>query len=491
VNAPAGLRWAALVVASLALLAPCARAGAPQPCRLAGLAHEVSCGSVLRPLDPARPDGPRIEVHYVVVPALARRKLPDPVFLLAGGPGQSAIGLAPSLMGVFARLNNRRDIVFVDQRGTGRSAPLECDDDGRTATLAEQGDVEAQLRRLDQCRERLASLPYVRGPANLAFFTTTLAMRDLDAVRAQLGATRINLVGASYGTRAALEYQRLFPQSVRRSVLDGVAPPDMNLPAAAGPDASAALEALFADCAAEPACTQAWPTLPADWAALRQSLPRTITLTDVRSGRPQKLVLTREMLLGAVRGPLYAPALAAGLPAAIHAAAQGRFEALAGLAALLVPRRGQRVATGMHFAVVCSEDAPRPAAASDAASGDFGSGLALQYQRACATWPRAVVPEAFYRIGPSATPVLLFSGGLDPATPPRHGARVAAALGPNARHVLVPRGGHGLLATGCVPDLVFRFIDAADDATQALDVGCITAIPRPPVFVPPDAEAAR
>ena len=180
-------------------------------CRVAGLAHEVRCGSVRRPLDPQQPAGVQIDVAYVVVPALARRKRPDPVFVLAGGPGQSAIAIAPQVMPLLARLNNRRDIVFVDQRGTGRSAPLECDDASREP-LSDQTDPERQLARLAQCRAELERLPHVAGPSGLRFYTTTIAMQDLDAVRRALGVERIDLVGASYGTRAALEYLRQFPR---------------------------------------------------------------------------------------------------------------------------------------------------------------------------------------------------------------------------------------------------------------------------------------
>ena len=136
----------ALLTAAL-LWAGAAQAQALTDCRVPGIRNSVQCGVVQRALDPARPDGPKIDVHYVVVPAMARRKLPDPVFLLAGGPGQSAIGVAPQTLPLFGRLNNRRDIVFVDQRGTGRSAPLNCADSGRE-TMADQLDPQRQIERL-------------------------------------------------------------------------------------------------------------------------------------------------------------------------------------------------------------------------------------------------------------------------------------------------------------------------------------------------------
>lgn len=478
----------AALAALLGVAAVPARAAdeATTPCRVAGLRNEVRCGQVRRPLDPARPAGPQIDVHYVVVPAMARRKLPDPVFLLAGGPGQSAITLAGSVMPLFQRLNNRRDIVFVDQRGTGRSAPLDCEDESkREAALADEADPARQFARMAACRDRLATRAPLTAPADLGFFTTTLAMQDLDAVRAQLGAPRINLLGASYGTRAALEYQRQFPDRLRRSVLDGVAPADMVLPVSFSTDGQQAFDALLAACEAEAGCTRAHPTLRADWKALLAGLPREVSAAHPLTGRIERFTLTREMVLGAVRGTLYAPWIAAALPTALHEAAQGRVDGLVGLGGLLGARKGMGLAMGMHFSVVCAEDVPRMAQATDPPGADFGRTLGTLYERVCATWPRGAVPEAFYRLSASATPVLLLSGGLDPITPPRHADRVARALGAQARSVVVPNAGHGVMGVGCARDLIQRFIDAADDEVAlALDTTCLVAVPRPPAFVP-------
>ncbi|MDE2625856.1 MAG: alpha/beta hydrolase [Burkholderiales bacterium] len=469
--------------------ASAAGAGPLTECRVPGLRNSVQCGVVQRALDPAHPDGTRIDVHYVVVPAMARRKLPDPVFLLAGGPGQSAIGVAAQVMGLFSRLNNRRDIVFVDQRGTGRSAPLQCAD-AKRESLAEQADPEAQVRLLMQCQADLRKLPYIKAPSDLGFFTTTIAMGDLDAVRRQLGAQQIDLVGISYGTRAALEYMRQFPQAVRRSVLDAVAPPDMVLPTSISTDSQAALDALFAACDGEAVCRRTYPTLRADWAGLLAGLPRPVTANHPLSGVPERFTMTRDMVLGAVRGALYTPATAAALPAAITEAAAGRYDALVGMGGLLGSRNGVPLAMGMHFSVVCAEDAPRMDRATDAPGADFGTGFATLYRRVCARWPRGAVPAAFYTVPASRTPTLLFSGGLDPATPPRHGARVARALGAAARQVIVPNAGHGVLAIGCARDLLYRFIDAAEDRdASAIDASCVEGIPRPGVFVPIGAPA--
>jgi len=464
------------------------------PCRIEGLANEVQCGFVKRPLDPARPTGVQIEVHYVVVPALARNKQPDAVLLLAGGPGQSAISIAASVLPRLSRLNNRRDLVFVDQRGTGKSAPLECPDETRLP-LAEALDAPKQLARLQACQAQLTKLPYAAS-GDLRFFTTTIAMQDMDAVRAALAVPQWNLVGASYGTRAALEYLRQFPTKVRRTVLDGVAPPDMVLPASFSVDGQAALDAVFAACDkaadsdADSDCSQRFPTLRADWQALLKSLPREVSLTHPLTGAPERFTLSRDTLLRSVRTPLYVPAFAAALPAAIHtAAATGRFEGLLGLAGALSSGKRMKLAMGMHFSVVCAEDVPRLGLLKPEASTDFGTTDADLYRAACKTWPRGEVPPAFYTVAPATTPVLLLSGGADPATPPRHGERVAQALGPKAQHIVVPQAGHGVMGVSCMRDVLFRFIDAKTDA-QALpqDAACATKIPRPPAFVTPQVQ---
>ena len=479
---------AALVSAGAAFTAQASEAPLTE-CHVAGIRHAVQCGVVPRALDPARPAGTSIDVHYIVVPAMARRKLPDPVFVLAGGPGQSAIGIAAGTLPLFSRLNNRRDVVFVDQRGTGRSAPLDCADP-KHEPLAEQADPNRQFEQLMACKAALLKLPYIRSPDDLGLFTTTIAVQDLDAVRRQLGAARINLVGVSYGTRAALEYMRQFPSAVRRSVLDAVAPPDMALPASFSTDGQAAWDALLRACEGDPVCHRRYPALRADWATLLKSLPKPASAAHPLTGATERFTLTREMVLGAVRAALYAPAVAAALPAAITAAAGGRYDGLVGVGALLSSRKGSQPAIGMHFSVVCAEDVPRltepeRTAPANPPGADFGSDQAMLYRRVCAGWPRGKVPAAFYQVPPSLAPALLFSGGLDPATPPRHGERMAKALGPTARHVVVPNAGHGVMSIGCASDVIYRFIDAAQDRdATTVDAACLDTIPRPPVFQP-------
>ena len=459
-------------------------------CRIPGVRGGVLCGAVDRALDPDRPDGPRIRVEFVVVPALARNKLPDPVFMLAGGPGQSAISLIPQVMPLFSRLQNRRDIVFVDQRGTGRSAPLACQDP-EDETLAEQSEPDRQQRLIAACKSELLKRPYLQAESDLGFFSTWIAVRDLDAVRAALGADRIDLVGGSYGTRVGLEYLRQFPTRARRSVLDGVAPPDMVLPASFSTDNASAWRALVASCAASPACAAAHPRLDERFTALLAALPRAVAARHPLTGREERFVLTRDMVLSAVLGALYSPALASALPEAVDAAARGDLAPLIGISATATSRKSTRLALGMHLSVVCAEDVPRLDAAADRPGADFGDTTARQYRRQCAQWPRGPVPAAFYSMPPARSPVLLTSGGADPVTPPRHAERAARALGPMAKQIVVANAGHGVMSIGCMRDVVFRFIDAATDAQAlAVDASCAGAIPRPPAFVSVGAATA-
>lgn len=470
-----------------ALSAATAQAATPlKPCRIDGIPNELQCGSLQRPLDPARPDGVKVDIHYLVVPAMARNKQPDAVLMLAGGPGQSAIAVAARVLPRLSRLNNRRDLVFIDQRGTGKSAPLNCPDETQLP-ITEQLDTAAQMKRLDACRVTLEKLPY----GDLRFFTTTIAMQDMEAVRQALGVPQWNLVGGSYGTRAALEYLRQFPTEVRRTVIDGVAPPDMVLPASFSPDTQAALDKLIA------AHAKTHPALRADWQKLLASLPREVTVAQPLTGRPERFTVDRELLLRAVRPPLYQPALAAALPAAIHAAAaEGRFEGLFGLTTAFAGGKGMELAAGMHFSVMCAEDVPRLPTATDKPGEDYRTVDADMYARVCKTWPRGEVPAAFYTLPPAPSPVLVLSGGADPATPARHGERVAKALAvghpERVQHVVVPEAGHGVIAVGCVRDLMFRFIDAKTDAAALpQDAACATRIPRPPAFQPVQGKAAQ
>lgn len=484
------MRSAVVLLASIfavQLLASCRSSttdlAALEPCRIAGIEREIRCGVVRMPEDPDSPSGRSVEVHFGVVPAVARNKQPDPIFVFAGGPGQAATRVARQVMPVLAELNARRDLVLIDQRGTGRSNPLECDVDEGSLTSALE--PEQQIARLGPCLKALK--------ADLRQYSTWIAVRDVEAIRAQLGAEKINVWGASYGTRAALEYMRQYPDRVRTAVLDGVAPPDMVLPISFALDADAALKSLGEACAGDERCRTRYPDFDRRIAVLLKRAENGIELRVPHplSGSVESLRLDRKMLASLLRVPLYVPQLASLLPYALAEAASERadFTALIALSAALSSGVSENFAVGMHFAVICAEDVPRidTVAIDTASETRFGSSFAELYQQACRLVPARAVPPEFYSVPPSKVPVLIFSGGLDPATPPRHGDAVARRLG-NAKHLIAPNLGHGISAQGCAPMLVSRFV--RDASFERADGECLARIPAPSFFAPIDASLA-
>lgn len=446
-----------------------------KPCRIDSFPQEVKCGQVQRPLDPTKPNGKKIDVHYVVLPSQDRNKLPDAVFLLAGGPGQSAVAAASFGETVLGKLNRRRDLVFVDQRGTGKSAPLHC------AELEESNkilDKEATLKLVQSCQQNLQKLPY----GDLQFFSTSIAVQDLEAVRLAQNYGPINLVGASYGTRVGLEFLRQFPQSVRRLVIDGVVPPDLSLLAS---DAKPALEGVFADCLKNIRCNTAYPDLAGSWKRLLGSTPRQFTFTHPRLGNSMSAQIGRDDLISMVFKGLYAPSTTAVLPYAITQAEKGKLDPLLTMSGSFNQAGPGGLVMGMHYSVWCGEAYANPRAV--AVKGDeFTEVMGSMYDKICANWPRAEIPKEFFTTPNSKSPVLLLSGGIDPVTPTRNGDQIAKALGSKARHINIDNAGHGLLMQGCVREVVDKFLGAKNDEDALkVDATCVRQIPRPLVWLPP------
>ena len=474
---------AAIACAALFLLTGgCQRESAPEatlalvPCRPEGFAEEVRCGALARPEDPAAPNGRQLQLQVTVLPARASHPRPDPLYVIAGGPGQSARGVAPLLGRFFSLVRKQRDVVLVDQRGTGGSNPLACADLGGELPIAARlrRDEALEAREIDGCRADL------ERKADLRFYGTAQAIDDLDAVRAALGHAQINLWGTSYGTRVALAYLGRHEARVRSATLDAVVPPDVRLPEAMGQGAADALQKTFDDCAARPACAAAFPDLAARFRALVERLetsPLEATAPDPRTGAPHAVSLTAEALTSTVRNLLYDPDLAALLPLTLTSLERGDARGFLAQADALTRATGD-VSEGMHLCVFCGEDFAR--AGEAAAHGLFGRQVAASYAQACARWPRGEAPEWLFEPVRSGVPVLILSGALDPVTPPAFGERVLATLS-NARHVVAPGLSHGLTARDYTAKVVAHFIDKP--LPGALDVACIEATARPPFFL--------
>lgn len=445
-------------------------------CRLPGMDVPARCGTHEVWEDRAAQSGRRITLRIAVVPARLRAREPDPIVVIAGGPGQGAVSLAAQVLPLFSRLNDARDIVFLDQRGTGKSNPLDCQDEGQqTQSLFEDALPE---RLVTRC---LASLD-----ADPRLYVTPIAMEDLDEVRAALGYDKVNLWGGSYGTRAALEYVRRHGDHVRSMVLDGVAPATMKLPLSFVPDGDAALGNLINACEGEAPCKKAYPDLRVMITSLRGQLrrkPSRTTIQDPRTGDRTTIQVNENVFLTALFRPLYVAELASLVPLGVAAATSGDFNPMLAQNLELADDIAENLSIGMHLSVICAEDIPRITQEDldRLGSSFFGRSLVDDFVRACGMWPRGNLPEDYYSPVRSDVPALILSGGIDPATPPRHGDLVAATL-PNARHFVAPALGHGVSLHGCAPRLIENFIRAASAAE--LDGKCLQRIPRP-LFVMP------
>jgi len=438
------------------------------PCRLKGLSAPANCGTLSVAEDRSVPGGRRIALRVAVVPASLRPAAPDPLFVLVGGPGQAATEAGAPLAQILLEVRRHRDIVLVDQRGTGASNPLDCvlhDPDDMAAAL----DDPVPLGVLAKC---------VKGwDADTRRYRTTDAADDLEAVREALGYPQIDLWGASYGTRLALEYLRRHGEHARAVVLDGVAPAGMVLPLAAAKDGQAALERILDDAAEE------FPTLRAELEQLLALPPRQLTVAHPRTGVAQTLTVDRDDIAALIRGALYSPELTSILPLAIRRALAGDLGTFAAISVAMSAGVEEGLSLGLMLAVICAEDVPRikPGDLQKAVQGTiFGPDLVQPMVDACSVVPTEPVPQSLDKPVVSDVPTLILSGGADPATPPHWGERAASGLS-RARHVQVEEMAHGLTVRGCVPDLVADFLVAGSG--DELDVGCADKIRRPPFFV--------
>jgi pimeloyl-ACP methyl ester carboxylesterase len=448
-----------------------------EPCPSDRGLDDALCGTLRVHEDRDAKAGRTIDLSIVVLPAHEHGAHADPLFFLAGGPGQGAASLASRLQPMLAGVQRERDIVLVDQRGTGRSGPLDCEDEGRD-TLTELAETEEQsLARLRRCLEKLDADPRL--------YTTSIAMDDLDEVRAHLGYETINLYGVSYGTRAALAYLRQHERRVRSVVLDGVAPTFMGLPRSFGRDGQRALDALVAACDADATCKEKHPRLGERIAALVRALdtdPREIELVHPRTAERVKIRVDARIFVHVLYSALYAPLVGALLPEVIAKAESGQFESLFALALANEGAAG-KLQIGMQLSVVCAEDATLPKAELPGAkSAVFGERLLDTLMRACEFWPRGELPPGYHDQVRSSVPTLVLSGELDPVTPPSWGEAVLSGL-ERSRHVVLRSSGHGAMTTACGRKLVRDFV--AQGSADALDATCADTITRPPFFAGP------
>jgi pimeloyl-ACP methyl ester carboxylesterase len=450
------------------------------PCTADDMPVDAYCGTLKVYENRDTSQGRQIDLNIVVLPALSADPKPDPFFFLAGGPGQGAAQMAKGIREAFRQIVIDRDIVLVDQRGTGKSNPLNClhEEDDSLKAFAEP--EQTSFARLRKCMDGY--------DADLRLYTTPIAMDDLDDVRAHLGYDKVNVYGGSYGTRAALVYLRRHGDHVRTAVLDGVAPTNMRLPLFAPRDVQRAFDRLVADCEADTACNTAYPNLRARARALMARLeqdPPLVPVTHPRTGERGELRMTARLVASVLTATLYQPLAASLIPALIARAEQNDFQNMLALATMNDTGAPLNMSIGMQLSVLCAEDSPHitPEDARKEAEGTlFGLHVMRLQREACTFWPRGTVDAAFYDPVQSDVPVLILSGDIDPVTPPVWGEQIAKTL-PNATHVVMPGTGHTAGGTGCGRRLIKAFVDAGTAAN--LDTSCVSTISRPPYFVTP------
>jgi len=451
-----------VVVAAMAFLAGCGdqtarrRGLALAECRLPNLPTLAQCGEIEVPEDRSKPDGRKIRIFVAVLPANTLTPKPDPLLILAGGPGQAASTLAPFA----SRLNEirrARDVVLIDQRGAGRSTPLTC----AAFKPREDDALETDpVPRAKACAEELRA----QG-VDAAQYTTTAWIADLEAMRDALGYAQWNLWGGSYGTRVAQEYLRRHPDRIRTVTLDAVVPPAMISTLDVWRTRQATYDAVLRSCAGLPACNSRHPDPSALLAAIATTLGpdgRDIDAVDPRTGKAMRLHLDFDGVLALLQPLLYAPESSSLLPEMLALAAAGDFGPLLAATQSTNTNLAEQLNAALHFSVTCAEDVPRitPDTRAAALAGLPTRGIADNVIKACDVWPRGSVPADFAQPVVSDRPVLLFSGAMDPVTPPAYGALVAKTLA-NSKHIVASGYGHIVSPNVCGPRLVASFVDEA------------------------------
>ncbi len=436
---------------------------------------DARCATLAVPLDRGDPGGETIDLFVAVVEALTEQPAPDPLVVIAGGPGEAATRFFATAETAFARILRSRDVVLVDQRGTGQSAPLNCGNAADELLLSGAADPTTLVDAGVAC---LGSLDH-----DPRFFTTSTAVADLEEVRDALGYDALNLYGISYGSRVAQHYLRRFPGRTRSVILDGVLPPGLAL----GPDVAlrsqAALDALFERCEGSPECRDVFPDLRQHFEAVLERLrdaPVELSFEHPRTGATVDIVVDRMLVAGVVRLLVYSPRTASLLPVLIDAAHAGDYRGFA-TQALLVSEAMEGLSVGLNYAVVCTEDMPYAGRVDLAEQAETYVGTAFVEVTAavCEHWPRGVLDDDLRDPLASDKPVLMLSGELDPITPPAYADQAAAGFA-NAVQVVGQGQGHGMLMVGCVPRLMAEFVETAKPGS--LDLDCVERIRPFPLF---------
>ncbi|WP_165357265.1 alpha/beta fold hydrolase [Sphingosinicella sp. CPCC 101087] len=459
-------------------LAPClVAAESPDRQAPAEESHPARCGTFLVPENRSGEGDRMLPLRVVVLPSRTAQAR-EPVYILAGGPGQAASESASGY--ALARYRDDRDVVLMDVRGTGEGHRLDCRLGGSDEDLqAWLEPLFAEGALYARCRAELERI------ADLTQYTTENAMRDLDELREALGHERIALDGGSYGTRAALVYIRLFPQRVHAAILASLVPVENRAPLFHAAAAQRGFDLVADQCAAEPACRAAFPDVRGDLLAVLERLRKAPATVEVRhpvTDVPERISLGAAAFADALRVMLYSAQTGRRVPLLLSRARAGDLAPFAETA--LTHSRGmtRSIRLGLLLAFTCSEDVwrIRPEEVARETAGSFiGASRVLGQMAACDGWPRGAVGDDYYRPLRADVPALLVSGAIDPVTPPSWGEVARRSL-PNSLHLVMP-GAH-VPWSECVDAIAAAFLRAG--RVEGLDTGCVQAERLPPFELP-------
>ncbi|HSL46966.1 MAG TPA: alpha/beta fold hydrolase [Anaerolineales bacterium] len=450
----------------LVLLPSCAQLNQPlklTPCTIAG--QSAQCGSLPVYENRDTRTGRMIDLKVAVIKSTGPQPAKDPVFLLSGGPGVAATEDTGNIQLVLY-IQNHRDVVLVDQRGTGGpnqvTAPTTPDWSGLSPSEVEKayaGWIKEQLPKLD---------------IDMRYYTTSVAMDDLDEVRQALGYEQINLFGASYGATAAQYYLRQHEQHVRSVVLVSGSLGNIPIWERQVANAQHALDATFSRCESDPACHAAFPEVRTEFAALLERLGEEPIVIEWEGGT---LTLTRDLFAAKVEDMTRDAGRAAALPRLIH-----RAYALDDWQTFGNASWGDWTDLLMGYSIQCNEKwaAFSPEDVSRLGQDSYLLGWNLfranKYALVCKYLPKGITPEGDSGQPGSQVPVLLFNGELDPLDPP---ANVAGSekTWPNSLALTLPSRGHSIsdyTTAACILRITGKFIEAA--SVQNLPTECLQDI---------------
>lgn len=427
---------------------------------------DVVCGRYRVFEDREQADGRAIDLAFVLAKAFdADSAHTDAVTFFFGGPGASSIVLAPGNINSYRgrQLRQHRDLLFLDFRGVGQSAPLYCDVPYPRGIASRFGTL-FPVDHAEACRDKLVQ------STDLAQYHTAANMDDLDELRQWLGYEALNLVGGSYGTREIQVYLRRHPESARVAVLNGVSPIFETSYIKHAVRLQQALDTFVAECELDEQCSERFPNFAEQ---LQSTLQRTQVDPPAVKAEGVDVVFGPGEFGYALRGLLYGRA--DDIPKLIEDATKGNWQPLVdyyiertnwvGAGSGLVP-------SGMHFSVLCAEDIVRVSRqdiAEQTAGTFLGDYLIGGYKNVCDIWPHAKMPAEFFKPVVSDVPALLLSGKRDPVTPPSGADAVGRHL-TNSLHITVTAAGHGV-GGRCVNDIEVEFIQAG--TLQGLDTSCL------------------